>query len=319
MTHPSIAPYQAIFQKYNPKDDVSIDAADLDPWIEVFVTEVARHNNLVLLKDIIEKAKQNDTMKNFLGQWLRGATTAALLENNTDMLVYLLETEMKVHDRSAGSLQLLRVLSLKEDLNDFDRMFDQIADHKWKLYPTSSLGSADFFFNLISRNEIQRIKHVCQRYPLFIENDHILNSSGVYACCYNSEDTLKYLLEQPYETHNWTLWLMGSADAFVLSSNTICADMLLKAIPMYEEVDFFTQMVERLQRTDKKEYLPFLDVVMGHVLNLSLSDQNSLLHEIKYLNGAFVDQYCQVLESNILNHKISQNVAVSNQTKSKKM
>lgn len=318
--HPVIAPYQSIFQKYNPSKDTSIAATDIDPSIEVFVTEVARHNNLVLLKDIIEKAKQNDTMKNYLEQWLRGATTAALLEKNSDMLVYLLETEMKVHDRSAGSLQLLRVLSLKEDLSDFDRIFNQVANHKWKLYPTSTLGNADFFFNLISRNEIQRVKQVCERYPLFVENDHVLNSGGVYACCYNSEDTLKYLLEQPYEIHNWTLWLMGSADAFVLSPNTICADMLLNAIPMCEEVDFFTQMVERLQRTEKKEYLPFLDVVLGHIVNLSLSDQKSLLHEMKFINsGVFVDQCCQVLESNILNHKISQNVSVSTQTKSKKM
>jgi len=88
---------------------------------------------------------------------------------------------------------------------------------------------------------------------------------------------------------------------------------------MYEEVDFFTQMVERLQRTDKKEYLPFLDVVLGHVLNLSLSDQNSLLGEIKYLDGAFVDQCCQVLESNILNHKISKTVQPVTHTKTKKM
>ena len=317
--HPAIAPYQVIFQKYNPSTDASIDAEDLSAIMEVFVTEVALHNNLALLKDIVEKAKQNESMKNSVHQWLRGATTAALLENNTDMLVYLLETEMKVHDRSAGSLQLLRSLTLKDDLSDFDRMFDQIADHKWKLYPTSSLGSADFFFNLISRNEIERVIHVRQRYPLFIENDHVLNSSGVYACCYNSEDTLKYLLEQPYDAHNWTLWLMGSADAFVLSPNTLCADMLLKAIPMYEEVDFFTQMVERLQRTDKKEYLPFLDVVLGHVLNLSLSDQNSLLCEIKYLDGAFVDQCFQVLESNILNHKISKTVQPVTHTKIKKM
>lgn len=317
--HPVIAPYQTIFQKYNPSTDTSIEAKDISAIMEVFVTEVALHNNLALLKDIVEKAKQNESMKNSVHQWLRGVTVAAILNNHTDMLVYLLETEMKVHDRSAGSLQLLRALSLKDDLTDFDRMFDQIADHKWKLYPTSSLGSADFFFNLIARNEIQRIKHVCQRYPLFIENDHILNSSGVYACCYNSEDTLKYLLEQPYECHNWTLWLMGSADALVLSPNTLCADMLLKAIPMYEEVDFFTQMVERLQRTDKKEYLPFLDVVLGHVLNLSLSDQNSLLGEIKYLDGAFVDQCCQVLESNILNHKISKTVQPVTHTKTKKM
>lgn len=318
--HPSIAPYHAIFQKYNPKNDVSIDAADLDPSIEVFVTEVARHNNQVLLKDIIEKAEQTPTTKNYLQQWLRGATTAAILEKNTDMLLYLLETEMKVHDRSAGCLQLLRSLSLKDDLSDFDQIFDQIADHQWKLYPTTTLGSADFFFNLIGRNDIERVKHVCHRYPLFANDPHILNQSGVYACCYNSEETLKYLLEQPYETHNWTLWLMGSADTFTISSNTTCADLLLNAVPRYEKVNFFTQVVERLQRTDKKEYLPFLDVVLGHMLNLSLNNQKELLDELKYQDtGVFVEQCSQALSSNLLNQKISRQIGCKSHTKTKKM
>lgn len=318
--HPVIAPYQVIFQKYDPSTDVSIAAADIDPSIEVFVTEAALHNNLALLKDIVEKAEQNESIKNSVHQWLRGVTVAAILNNHTDMLLYLLGTEIKVHDRSAGSLQLLRSLTLKDDLTDFDRVFDQIADHKWKLYPTSTLGSADFFLNLISRNEIERVKYVCHRYPLFVENEHILNSTGVYACFYNSEDTLNYLLEQPYDTYNWTLWLMGAADAFTTSSNTTCADIILNAIPTCEEVNFFAQMVERLQRTDKKEYLPFFEVVLGHMLNLSLSDQKALLTEMKCLNpGMFVDECYQVLESNILNHKISNTVQPVTHTKTKKI
>lgn len=317
--HPSIAPYQEIFQKYNLKEDTSIDVADIDVSIEMFLTEVARHNNLPLLKDIIEKSKKNTTTKNCLQQWLRGATTAAILEKNTEMLLYLMETEVKVHDRSAGCLQLLRSLTLKDDLTDFDRVFNQIAAHKWKLYPTTTLGSAHFFFNLIGRNEIERVKHVCQHYVVFEKDQDILNQSGVYACYYNSEDTLKYLLQQPYETHNWTMWLMGAADSFAVCPNTTCTDMLLDAVPSYEKINFFTQVVERLQRTDKR-YLPFLGVVLKHMLDLSLSDQKELLCELKYQNdGVFVHECSQALSSNLLNKKISKNLTHSEKSRTKKM
>lgn len=319
--HPSIAPYQAIFKKYNPKEDTSIEASDMDTSIELFVTEVGRHNNLALLKDIIEKSREITAIKNCVGQWLRGVAVAALLDKNTDVLLYLLETDVKSHDRSAGCLQLLRSLSLKEDLADFDRVFDQIANHGWKLFPTTTLGSADFFLNLIARNEIERVKHVCQRYPMFVEDHHILNQTGVYACCHNSVDTLKYLLQKPYNVYNWTLWLVGSADAFTISPHKTCADMLLNAIPDNEKVNFYAEFVERLQRVDKHEYLPFVGgVVIPHMLSLPLKQQKLLLNEMKYKTaGDFNVEFSASLSSNLLKEKISKNLSLSEKSRAKKM
>lgn len=319
--HPAIASYQTIFQKYDPKTDVSIDASDIDTSIEVFVTEVAQHNNLALLKDIVEKSREITGIKNYVGQWLRGVTVAAILDKNTDVLLYLLETDVKSHDRSAGCLQLLRSLSLKEDLTDFDQIFDQIANHSWKLFPTTTLGSSDFFLNLIARNEIARVKHVCQRYPMFVEDHHILNQTGVYACCHNSVDTLKYLLQQPYNVYNWTLWLVGSADAFTLSPQTTCADMLLNSIPDNEKVNFYAEFVERLQRVDKHEYLPFVaGVVIPHTLSLPLKQQKLLLNEMTYKTaGDFTAGISESLRSNLLKQKISKNLIVSEKSRTKKM
>lgn len=319
--HPAIASYQTIFQKYDPRTDASIDASDIDTSIEVFVTEAARHNNLALLKDIVEKSREITAVKNYVGQWLRGVTVAAILDKNTDVLLYLLETDVKSHDRSAGCLQLLRSLSLKEDLTDFDRMFDQIANHSWKLFPTATLGSSDFFLNLIARNEIARVKHVCQRYPLFVEDHHILNQTGVYACCHNSVDTLKYLLQQPYNVYNWTLWLVGSADAFTISPQTTCADMLLNSIPDNEKVNFYAELVERLQRVDKHEYLPFVaGVVIPHVLSLPLKQQKLLLNEMRYKTaGDFTAEISESVRGNLLKEKISKNLIVSQKSRTKKM
>lgn len=319
--HPSIAPYQAIFQKYNPKEDTSIEAADIDASIEVFVTEVGRNNNLELLKDIVEKSKEITPIKNFVWHWLRGITVAAILDKNTDVLLYLLETKVESHDRSAGCLQLLRSLTLKENLTDFDRVFDQIANHNWKLFPTSTLGSSDFFFNLIARNEIARVKYVCQRYPMFVEDPHILNQTGVYACCYNSVDTLNYLLQQPYDVYKWSLWLVGAADAFSVFPNTVCADMLLKAVPVNENVNFYAEFMERLQRSEKHEYLSFVGgVVIPHMLSMPLKQQRLLLNEIKYKTaGDFSREFSEALRSNLLKNKISRNLTLSEKSRAKKM
>ena len=319
MNHPLITPYQNLFKKYDPALDTRIDPNDMSPSMEVFLMEVVRHGNLVLLKDIFEKLEHTQSFKHLRTHWPSAAAMLATLEEKTDVLAYLMKDVVITHDRSGGCLQLLNILTLKNDLSHFDRIFQSISDKDYDLYLTSGMGTGGFVYNLIGRNERLRLERVHQSYPSLIESAEIISQSGVYACCFNSTETLNYFMQHPYNTYNWTLWLMGAADSYSISANTECANMILEAVPQKEKVKFFNQLMERLFASAKPGYLPFMDVVIPYMLELPPRAQKELLTDLKLQKSRFATAACDALENQRLKQKISKNITTSHTARAKKM
>ena len=319
MNHPLIKPYQHLFEKYDPALDTSIDPSDMSPSMGVFLMEVVSHGNLVLLKDISEKFQHAPDVQRFETSWSMSATMLAALEEKSDVLGYLMKDVVFNYSRSGGCLQLLNALTLKSDLSHFDQIFQSISDKKFSLYPTSGHGTGGFVYNLVGRNERLRLEHVCQMYPSLLENAEILNQSGVYACCYHSTDTLQYLMQYPYDGYNWTLWLVGAADSYSLSANTECANMILDAVPQKEKVHFFNQLMERLERGGKNQYIPFMDVIIPYMLELPTRAQKELLTNLKLQQNTFATTACDALKNQRLKQKISKKITTSPPTRAKKM
>lgn len=321
MSHPFIEPYQKVFEKYDPALDTCIDESDMSAALAVFMVDVVSHGNTVLLNDLFEKLDKNPSMKGVHIYWSSSATMLATLEHKSDVLMYLMENVTTNYDRNSGALQLLKNLTFKEDLSHFDRIFQSISDKKYNLSTNSVLGTATFVYNLIARNEKQRLERVCNTYPSLLENAEILNQSGVYACYFNSADTLNYLLQKPYEVNNWTLWLMGAADSFSLDPNTDCAFALLDAVPEDKKTDFFIQFIERLEVSGKDVYLPFLHVVAPSMLQLPLADQSKIVSRIKKhsTQGVFVQTCVDMLESHRLKDEITKHVTQISPSRTKKI